>query len=64
MASEEQVRELAYALWERAGRLEGKDLESYFRAEQLLEERDATSPAAKSRPRHHRHHNRQQRPKP
>jgi hypothetical protein len=32
MASEEKIRELAYAMWEEEGRLEGKDVEYYFRA--------------------------------
>ena len=47
MATEEQIRDLAYAIWEQEGRLEGKDLEYYFRAKQMLEERDAASSSAK-----------------
>ncbi len=47
MVTEEQIRELAYAIWEQEGRLEGKDLEYYFRAKQMLEERDAASSSAK-----------------
>jgi len=38
MITEEQIRELAYAIWEQEGRLEGKDQEYYFRAKQMLEE--------------------------
>ena len=46
MVTEEQIRELAYAIWEQEGRPEGKDLEYYFRAKQMLEEREtASSPA-------------------
>jgi hypothetical protein len=44
MASEEQIKELAYAIWEQEGRPEGKDLDYYFRAKQMLEEREAASP--------------------
>ena len=47
MATKEQIRDLAYAIWEQEGRFEGKDLEYYFRAKQMLEERDAVSSAAK-----------------
>jgi hypothetical protein len=47
MASEEQIRELAYAIWEQEGRLEGQDLDYYLRAKQMLEERDAASSSAK-----------------
>ena len=47
MVTEEQIRELAYAIWEQEGRPEGKDLEYYFRAKQMLEEREAASSSAK-----------------
>jgi hypothetical protein len=47
MVTEEQIRELAYAIWEQEGRHEGKDLEYYFRAKQMLEERGAASSPAK-----------------
>ena len=47
MATEEKIRVLAYALWEQEGRLEGKDVEYYFRAKQMLEDREAASPPAK-----------------
>ena len=46
MVTEEQIRELAYAIWEQEGRPEGKDLEYYFRAKQMLEEREAASSPA------------------
>jgi hypothetical protein len=42
MVTEEQIKELAHALWEQEGRLEGKIVECYFRAKQLLEEREIT----------------------
>jgi len=47
MVTEEQIRELAYAIWEQEGRPEGKDMEYYFHAKQMLEEREATSSPAK-----------------
>ena len=40
MATEEQVRDLAYAIWEQEGRPEGKHVEHYFRAKQILEEQE------------------------
>ena len=40
MVTEEQIKELAHAIWEQEGRPEGKDLEHYFRARQILEERE------------------------
>ena len=43
MATEQQIKELAYAIWEEEGRPEGKDVEHYFRARQILEERQASS---------------------
>jgi hypothetical protein len=39
MVTEQQIKELAFAIWEEEGRPEGKDLEHYFRAKQILEER-------------------------
>ncbi len=41
MATEEQIREMAYAIWEQEGRPEGKDLEHYLRAKQILEVKEA-----------------------
>ena len=46
MVTEEQIRELAYSIWEQEGRSEGKDQEYYFRAKQILEEREAVSSPA------------------
>jgi hypothetical protein len=42
MITEEQIKELAHAIWEEAGRPEGKDVEHYFRAKKTLEEREKT----------------------
>ena len=41
MTTEEQIRDLAYAIWEQEGRPEGKHVEHYFRAKQILEEQEA-----------------------
>jgi hypothetical protein len=41
MATEEQVKELAYFIWEKEGRPDGKHLEHYSRARQILEEQEA-----------------------
>jgi len=40
MVTEEQVKLLAYSEWEQEGRPEGKHLEHYYRAKQMLEERE------------------------
>ena len=42
MVTEEQIKDLAHALWEQEGRPEGRDLERYFRAKRILEEKEAT----------------------
>ena len=42
MVTEAQIKELAHAIWEQEGRPEGKDVERYFRAKQILEEREKT----------------------
>ena len=47
MPTEEQIRQLAHSLWEQDGRPEGKDVEHYLAAKQILEEQEA----AKKRPR-------------
>ncbi len=41
MATEEQIRQLAYSIWKKEGCPEGKDLEHYYRAKQILEEQEA-----------------------
>ena len=40
MVTEEQIKELALEIWEQEGRPEGKDVEHYFRAKQILEEKE------------------------
>lgn len=41
MFTEEQIRELAHSIWEQEGRPNGKDIEHYFRAKKILEERES-----------------------
>ncbi|OGO39155.1 MAG: hypothetical protein A2147_02005 [Chloroflexi bacterium RBG_16_57_8] len=36
MPTEQQIKELAYALWEQEGRPDGKDEEHYYRAREIL----------------------------
>ena len=43
MATEEQIKDLAHAIWEEEGRPEGKALEHYFRAKQILEEKESAN---------------------
>jgi hypothetical protein len=38
-----KVKEMAYAIWEGQGRPEGKDVENYFRAQQVLDEEQSFS---------------------
>ena len=42
MATEEQIRALAYTIWEQEGCPEDKGEEHYYRAKQILEEQEAT----------------------
>ena len=49
MLTEEQIKEQAYQMWEQQGRPEGKDVEYYFAAKQMLEEQEAAQARA-SRP--------------
>lgn len=44
MPTEEQIRELAYTLWEREGYPEGKHLDHWFAAKQILEEQERARP--------------------
>lgn len=41
MVTEEQVKELAYSIWEQEGCPAGKHLEHYYHAKQRLEERES-----------------------
>ncbi len=43
MANDEEIRRLAYSIWEQEGRPEGRDVDHYLMAKQMLEEREATS---------------------
>jgi hypothetical protein len=43
MVTEQQIKELAYTIWEEEGRPDGKDMEHYFRAKQIMEERQSSS---------------------
>lgn len=39
MATQEEIRELAYNIWEKEGHPVGKEVENYFRAKQIIEGR-------------------------
>lgn len=43
MISEEQIKARAYAIWKQEGCPDGKDIEHYFRAKQILEEEEAAT---------------------
>ena len=43
MPTEEEVRELAYTIWEQEGRPDGLDKEHYFTAKRILEKQDRRS---------------------
>jgi hypothetical protein len=43
MPTEQQIRDLAYAIWEKEGHPEGKDREHYHRARQMLEDQEKAS---------------------
>jgi hypothetical protein len=43
MPTEQQIRELAYSIWEQEGRPHGKDWEHYYTAQRILEEREAAA---------------------
>jgi Protein of unknown function (DUF2934) len=52
MPSEEQIKEMAFAIWEKEGYPEGKDVEHYFRAKQILEaQKAAQTPQIAPKPR-------------
>ena len=42
MITEEQIKELAYSIWEQKGHPNDKDVEHYFRAKKILEERESS----------------------
>jgi hypothetical protein len=41
MITDEDIKKLAFAIWEEEGRPDGKDVEHYLRAKKILEEREA-----------------------
>jgi hypothetical protein len=41
MPTEQQIRALAYSIWEQEGHPPGKDVEHYYRARSILEEQEA-----------------------
>jgi hypothetical protein len=43
MFTEQQIKDLAYDIWEKEGRPEGKDTQHYFQARQTLEEKHVSS---------------------
>ena len=43
---EVKIRQIAYELWEQDGQPEGRELEHYFRAEQLVDSRSSKSGAS------------------
>jgi hypothetical protein len=41
MFTEEDIKKLAFTIWEEVGRPDGKDVEHYLRARKILAEREA-----------------------
>ncbi len=41
MPTEQQIKQLAHSLWEQEGRPEGRDMDHYLAAKQILEEQKA-----------------------
>lgn len=42
MPTQDQIRGLAYSLWEQEGRPDGKDLDHYYAAVRILQQREVT----------------------
>ena len=40
MVTDEEIKKLAWSIWQAEGRPEGKHLNHYFRAKQILEQRE------------------------
>lgn len=40
MIKDEEIKKLAFSIWEEEGRPTGKDVEHYFKAKKILEERE------------------------
>lgn len=49
MPTEEQIKQLAHTLWEQEGRPEGRDLDHYLTAKQILEEQEGAKKPARAR---------------
>jgi len=49
MDRETEIRQIAYQLWEKEGRPQGRDLEHYFKAEAIYKQRHGAV-ASRSRP--------------
>ena len=41
MITDDEIKKLAFSFWEEEGRPTGKDVEHYFRAKNILEQREA-----------------------
>ncbi len=52
MVPEEQIKKLAYSIWEQGGRPRGKHLEHYYRARQILEHQEEAHIIELGPPRH------------
>ncbi len=37
MSTEEEIKKLAYSIWEKEGRPQGRDVEHYFKAQKIIE---------------------------
>lgn len=44
MPNEEEIKKMAYDIWEKEGRPYGKDQEYYYRAQKTLEEQEIAKP--------------------
>jgi hypothetical protein len=42
MPTEEQIKQLAHSLWEQEGRPEGRDVQHYLAAREILQHRQST----------------------
>jgi hypothetical protein len=48
MPTEQEIKQLAHTLWEQEGRPEGRDVEHYLAAKQILEEQEAAQKRPKA----------------
>lgn len=47
MPTDEQVRLLAYSIWEKEGCPDGRDVEHYYLAQHMLEEKESASSSSR-----------------